>query len=330
MSHEAISPALRAVRVASLIAGALTACADPQPTAASDHGVRGSHSTAIIGQFNVSLNEARTDLGTPPSTTISGKIYAGVNPTPDIAVAIASSGPCTVYRLTVPFCEGGCTNAVCVGENSCQPYPQLKSVGDVTVTGILGSDGKASIALLGSNNSYRTGGDGHPEYPGFAEGDAIRLSASGGDFAPFTITAVGIAPLDVAVSSLTVSRTSAIDLTWTAAKSAVGSTVNVNINLSHHGGSKGYLECHTVPDAGSLTIAAALVSQLIDLGVAGFPTLRITRESVGYTQLAIGRIALVISSEFARTISVEGFSSCESDADCIANQTCHAESKLCE
>lgn len=331
MSLDTASLALRALRMAFLIGtGAVTACTDPQPPAEDNRGPGGSHSTEVIGQFNISLNEARTDLGTPPSTTILGKIYDGPNPVPHVAVAIGSSGPCTVYRLAVPFCEGGCTKAVCVAENTCQPYPQLISVGDVTVSGVLSSDGSASIRLLGSNNSYRTSGDTHPVYPGFAEGDTIRLTATGGDDSPFTITAVGVAPLDVAVNSLTLSPHSALELAWTAATGIVSSTVNVNLNLSHHGGSKGYLQCQGVADSGALTIAADLMSQLIDLGVAGFPTLRITRESVGYAPIAAGRVAMVISSEFARTVSVDGFTSCETNADCAATQTCHAETKLCQ
>lgn len=292
-------------------------------------GAAGS-SSEVVGRFNVSLNEAREDLGTPASTTISGKVYDGATPAPYVAWALVSAANCTVYGIRVPFCEGGCSNSVCAAENTCQPYPAPRSVGEVTLSGVKTVDGRDTVTLLGKNESYRTGDGTTLAYPAFAEGDLVQLRATGGDGAAFTIEARGISALDVRVSSLTLSKTSAIELRWTGANASVGSAVSANLNLSHHGGSTGYLACEGVADTGALTIPPELVSQLIDLGVAGFPTLTVTRESIGYAATAKGRVALVLSSEFVRTLAVEGFTSCETDAECAPPERCHGEKKLCQ
>ncbi|HMA91288.1 MAG TPA: hypothetical protein VKP30_01325 [Polyangiaceae bacterium] len=295
----------------------------------SKGGTGGSSSSDTIGRFSITLNEAVEELATQANTTVSGKVYDGVNPEPYIPSARASDTNCTVYAVSVPFCEGGCADGVCVGEDTCKPYPSGKNVGEVTVTGVATADGKDSFALMMSNNNYRTGGGLSLGYPGFNPGDAIRLSASGGDYPAFDITAKGIAPLSVTAESLVLSKTSPLKLTWEAADADVGSKIFVNVNLSHHGGSKGYIECN-VADSGSLTIPAEFIAQLIELGVAGFPTLSVIRSTEGSAQVDAGRIALVVSSPFVRTVNVEGFVSCQEDTACQPPQTCNKTTKLCE
>ena len=83
-----------------------------------------------------------------------------------------------------------------------------------------------------------------------------------------------------APSSITLEKDKPLTLTWTAKGASADSTIHVHLDISHHGGTKGQIECDTA-DSGSLTIGASLVTQLVNLGVAGFPTVRLTRSSVG-------------------------------------------------
>lgn len=300
-------------------------------TAPSDPkgGTGGSSNSDTIGRFSITLNEAVEELATQANTTVSGKVYDGATPEPYISTARASDANCTVYEVSVPFCEGGCADGVCVGENTCKAYPTGKNVGEVTISGVATADGQDSFTLMLNNNNYRTGGGLTLQYPGFSQGDVIKLSAAGGDYPAFEISAKGIAPLSVTAESFDLSKTSPLKLTWEAADAEIGSKIFVNVNLSHHGGSKGYIECN-VADNGSLTIPAEFVAQLIELGVAGFPTVSVIRSSEGYAQVASGRIALVLSSPFVRTVNVEGFVSCQEDTACQSPQTCNKNTKLCE
>jgi hypothetical protein len=106
--------------------------------------------------------------------------------------------------------------------------------------------------------------------------------------------------------------------------------VRVVIDISHHGGQKGEIDCELV-DSGAADIPAALVDGLIALGVAGFPSLQVIRESVGATVVGQRRIELTLSSSVTRELQIPGLVSCDEpgtkgacpdDQVCQANWTC--------
>jgi hypothetical protein len=84
------------------------------------------------------------------------------------------------------------------------------------------------------------------------------------------------------------------------------------------------IECDT-EDTGSLEISAALVTKLLDLGVAGFPTVIVTREAVGSVTIAPGRVDLIVSSVVEHAVQVSGLTSCSADTDCPSGQTCQSD-----
>ena len=84
------------------------------------------------------------------------------------------------------------------------------------------------------------------------------------------------------------------------------------------------IECDA-DDTGSLEIAAPLVTELINLGVAGFPTIIVTRKSVGSTTIAQGRVDLIVSSDVEHEVQVSGVTSCTDDMDCPSGQTCQSD-----
>ncbi len=81
------------------------------------------------------------------------------------------------------------------------------------------------------------------------------------------------------------------------------------------------IECETA-DSGSLELDGALITELLDLGVAGFPTIIVTRESTGSVVTALGRIDLVLAAKIERAVTIAGLVSCTEDADCPDGQTC--------
>jgi len=280
-----------------------------------------------VGRFSVTLFEASTAGGTtvPAYTYLSGVIRDGVTPLGYTTSQVAQDGACTLYGISVPSCTGvagGCGTGVCVATNTCKALPTAKNAGTVTITGI----GTSAMTLVNISNNYQYGGD--IAYPGFAEGDTITVSTSGADYAAFTVSAKGIAPLKLSTDTYNLSKTSPLNLAWTAPGSLSDARIVVTLNLSHHAGSTGLLSCE-VADTGSLTISASLISQLINLGVAGFPTLTVTRTSVGWASIAPGSVAFDVSSPISRTVTVDGYVSCTSNADCTSG-TCDTDKKLCQ
>jgi hypothetical protein len=157
-------------------------------------------------------------------------------------------------------------------------------------------------------------------YPPFAESDAVALTAAGEYFAAFNLSAKGIAPLALTTTEFPLKSGQALPLAWT--KGAESSAkIHVVLNISNHGGTKGKIECDTA-DSGALTVSAALITKLLNLGVAGFPTVKVTRHVIGSTVIAQGRVELEISSTVEHAVTVDGLTSCTDKAMCPDGQDC--------
>lgn len=278
----------------------------------------------LLGTFAVQLIGPRTETDgttTPGYTSVLGKVYDGATPQTVVWTAAMTSGACTLSTPSVPFCSPSCgASSACVAENTCVAYPTSQSVGAVHIDGIQTSAG-TGVDLTAVSNTYQAVGT-TLKYPAFAEGDALELTAAGSTFAPaFTIHSKGVATLALANStSLALAANTALQLSWTAPTTG-SSTVHVQLDISHHGGSKGKIECDAA-DTGALTIASALVDQLLALGAAGFPTIIVTRASTGHAAVASGHVDLVASSQVEVAISVPGVQSCTTDDQCTAPATC--------
>jgi hypothetical protein len=158
---------------------------------------------------------------------------------------------------------------------------------------------------------------GKAVYPPFASGAVIQLSASGGSLSAFTLAGRGITPLDFPAASLPVVRNQALTIHWTAPPSAESTQIFVRLDISHHGGGTARVECN-VPDNGTMTIPAGLITQLVDRGTAGFPTLSLTRQTVDSKLIGAGCVDMVVASPVAREVEVAGSMTCNCDADHMA------------
>jgi len=72
-------------------------------------------------------------------------------------------------------------------------------------------------------------------------------------------------------------------------------------------------------------VSAALVSKLLSLGVAGFPTVKVTRQAIGATTISAGRVELVVSSLVEQGVSIDGLNSCTDSVQCPQGQTCQSD-----
>jgi hypothetical protein len=330
-------------------------------TAGSDGGA--APEPTYLGKFTVSLVDAEVEGSTnPPYTTVEGEIDDG--PYPEVWLEIEQPRPadatpgCSVYKVVAPDCSGidgcgigssntacaqaavtGINSCICVAQDECQPYPTAKNVGDVTVSGVRTISLATSFQLVNVGNTYQVA-PGTLAFPGFGEGDTIGVSATGGEYEAFEIFAPGIAKLTLTNEPFHLARDPAfpddptkflpLTVTWIPPGPASTASINVELNISRHAGTVGFLECE-VEDTGSLILSASLVSQLATLGnIAGFPELQVIRGTYESTTIAAGSIELAVEAFVERFPTIEGFTSCKFDTDCELDEVCNSSNKLCQ
>jgi hypothetical protein len=277
---------------------------------------------ALVGTFTIELVAPDTSTSTPGYTSVLGKLYDGPVPEQIVWEESNTEGSCTLLKPRIPFCATPCGGtAVCVEDDTCQSYPTAQGVGTVTVIGVKTESGATQFTMDPIANNYQPVGV-TLAYPGFAEGDAISVSAAGGSVVPaFSLEATGVASFELTNGTITLDGTSAVTLSWTAAATPSASTVHVLLDISHHGGSKGKIECD-LADTGSYTLSATILSKLLALGVAGFPTIIVTRRATDSATTAVGRVDLIVASKVEKTVEIPGVTSCSDDNDCTPPETC--------
>ena len=283
----------------------------------------------LVGTFQVSLvppvAASRGQAATPGYTTVVGKVYDGPAPSQLVWEQAAQAGECKLMTPRVPFCSTPCGgSAVCVEDETCQAYPTAHSVGAIQVTGMRTDAGATSFSMSPIANTYQPPGTVTLPYPAFQEGDEITLTAAGSFYPGFTLQGHGITPLQLQEDTLTLQRGQPLALSWTPPGQTDVSTIHVKLDVSHHGGTKGMIECDSA-DTGSLQLPATLISSLLDLGVAGFPTIIVTRESVGSVTIVPGRLDLLVSSDIEHAVEIPGLTSCSANSDCPSGQTCRSD-----
>ncbi|MEO6600968.1 MAG: hypothetical protein ABIQ16_13900 [Polyangiaceae bacterium] len=294
-------------------AGAALGSAGASPSG----GTASTDPNAVVGSFIIDL-VGKTD-SSDPYVAVSGKVYDGVTPSTVVWDLVTSAAGCQLLKPRAPFCNTPCSGGVCVEDDQCASYPNAQDLGPVTIQGL----GSADIVMKAIANSYQLPGDVTLAFPPAAEGVTVGLQVSGGPFGAFTIQTKMITPL-VASGALSLDAEKPLDLTWVPPSDPSLARMQVKVDISHHGGAKGKIECD-VADSGSLQIPASLVSSLIDLGVAGFPTATLTRITSGSTAIAPGKVSLQTLSSVALELVVPGFQSCHEDTDCASGKTCQQD-----
>lgn len=254
-------------------------------------------------------------------TAFVGQIYDAPQPPVKLLDDRQSQGGCTLRVPRPNPCGGACpTGKVCSAANTCVAEPVLVDVGVLHVTGLDGMDREAmpTSAMSPSYQLVPT-----VPYPACAEGDPIGVSADA-----FTLAATCVADLEVtSAAPVPVTSGMATHLTWKPPAHAGASRVQVEVEISHHGGFQGQIECD-VADTGTLDIPAPLVTALVALGRAGYPTVKLARTARG-TAATQPALALDVTSrvELAAdtgviSCGVSGSPPCVSPTTCQANFTC--------
>ncbi|HZF50632.1 MAG TPA: hypothetical protein VE093_18365 [Polyangiaceae bacterium] len=327
--------------LALLVALPLLACSGSDASSSSTTGATGGmpdggpadaspgDPSILAGTFQVRLVAPVPAMNGEPETAgyaaVLGKVYDGPTPSQIVWEKGTKDGACQLLTPRVPFCSTPCGgSAVCVEDEMCQPYPSAHSVGKVTAKGLKTESGATEFSMQPIANNYQTPAGLKLLYPPFAEGDNVTFEASGDHFSAFSVQSTGISPLEITSASIAIEKDLPIKLTWTPPGKAGTTTIHVKLDISHHGGTKGLIECDT-EDTGSLELSAAILTELVNLGVAGFPTISVMRRAVGSTTIAPGRVELVVASDVERPVQIPGLTSCTDDTQCPSGQTCQQD-----
>lgn len=299
---------------------------EPVASSAASSGSSGngtpSGQTCANDQRAGSLSLRLSDGGT---TVFDGAISDGITPS-SVYREIAAEGGCQLLGPRDLFCSPSCeSGTTCAGENECVTKPVKQSAGTITVSGLLTGLEVTPNAITGGYSKTIV-----DPFPAFEPGAAIELSAQGAVFSAFTLHGWGVPPLTTSLTTVNVSKGSGVPLTWDTTGVNPGQTeISMNFSVNVHGATTGWIEC-TVPDTGSFEIPATLVSDLIELGLSGFPRMYLARRSADSAQLSTGDcVDFEVSSEVKIELTVDGLVSCTTDTDCPDGQTCSAES-ACE
>ena len=297
----------------------------------------GTGAPPIVGSFTITLkgiipSPCPGEPDTAATSGLFGKIFEAPRPAEVKWNLDSDAGGCQLLVPEIPFCASDCgTDAVCTDANQCTRYPKPQSVGKVQVEGV----GPTRFDLDPVKASYTPPAGLDLPYPPFEEGAPVRLRAAGGAYGAFTLEGKAIAPLVLGqAGALALRPNQPLGLTWTPPRDPSASRIHVVVDLTHHGGTRGKIECD-VPDSGALEIPAAMVTKLIALGTAGFPTLSILRRSVASTTIAPGTVVLRIESVIDRDVEIPGLISCvpsctTGQTECPVGLTCNVRDLTCK
>lgn len=340
-------------RRAALCLGLLlsSACGSDDPDAAAAAGTGGggasaggSAGTSAGGSAGTSDGDVASDLPYAPCssetdvggfiielgadfTSVGGRVFDRVNPGL-VPTTLMSEGDCRLVTLPNLLCDPACPASAqtCGPGNQCVPLPVGRSVGDVTVSGLVRD---VEMTANANTGSYRA--TPPLPHPGFTTGADLRVSASGGDYAPFELRGWGIEPFQFTGETVDVSGGAPAALSWAPPTQAGPARVRAVLDINNHGSSSNAIECD-FPDTGSAEIPAALIDALIGLGSSGFPTLGITRRTATSTSIEPGCVQLVVTTDilYSLDVSLEGLVSCNDDSMCPDGQTCKPVERFCE
>lgn len=278
----------------------------------------------LYGSIVVSLRE--TTETKEAYGLVSGTLYDGPRPDPEPMRTVLEEGHCQLREAIHPFCNEPCGGAAaCVSEDQCMPYPNSQDVGNITVRGLDLDTGSTTLEPFAPSYFYQSD---ELAYPPCRAGTLLRLESN-----DFTAEATCIAPLIVDPNArISVSDGDPVTLTWQAAAASDDSRIDILLDISHHGGKRGDILCD-VPDSGSYTIPQNMVSALIDLGLAGFPSVILTRRSTRTTTLprngrSVAHVDFLVASSVERPVDT-GVHSCLNDEDCPDGETCDRQTVSC-
>jgi hypothetical protein len=225
-------------------------------------------------------------------------------------------------QLMVPVtCDPGCAGTeYCTVDKKCVPRPAPIGAGTLHVEGLGGM--VLDLDPTPPMNNYS--GPTLQPFPPCIEGSEIMVSSEKFNANIKCITALML----TSAVPIPVTKSQPMHISWAAPGMAGISRVQIELEISHHGGFKGQIDCD-VPDTGSFDIPAPLVTALVDLGLAGFPSVKVWRSS---QKAATGEPGAKLTMPSLVEVAVDtGVISCGLEgATCPNGMTCDDNFKICK
>jgi hypothetical protein len=288
----------------------LAGCSSESSSNAKDSGVSGTlFGNALVELFAESQYATFTaqffDAPPPPVQTVEHK---------------QQQAGCQL--LTPVFCSPVCgTGAYCSSAKQCVRKPAPVGAGTLAVEGLSGRT--LSLDPTPPMNNYS--GPTLQPFPPCAEGASVTVRSEKFSVGTKCITALALtSPVPIPVKAGQPAR-----ITWTPPGQTGFSRIVIELEIAHHGGYRGQIDCD-VADTGSFDIPAPLVTALVNLGLAGYPSVSVTRISRNAPAAEPGVKLTVLSRE---EVAVDtGVVSCGgSDSPPCPNGTaCDDSLKICK
>jgi hypothetical protein len=315
------------VSVSLLVTAACSSSNAPEPSTSG--GASGGGGTANGGKSNADGGKSSSlplhggitiELHAPEDTETDGystavaRFFDAATP-PVLQLELAQEqAECQLLKPSAPFCSEPCAPAICTADDTCTPYPNPVSVGVLTLSG-LGDE--LALEPASAMQVYQAPSLPNPPCPA---GSRVTAMANGLSLAAECIEQLELTGPD----PILVASGRAVEVRWTPAKGTKASRIRIRLDIAHHGGKKGEITCE-VPDNGSFDIPESLVTELIALGLAGYPDISVTRVSVG-VDTNHPDAELLLSSNVLRAVDT-GVKSCQDDSQC-PGQTC-LDTRVC-
>ncbi|MBL4686467.1 MAG: hypothetical protein JKY37_17865 [Nannocystaceae bacterium] len=262
------------------------------------------------GGFVVQLEEEYTQ--------VEGQVFDVVNP--NLKTELDSAEGCQLLTSENYFCDPACgSSSVCAVGEVCREKAVAVSVGEITVAGL-----SAEVTMAPNVTNFYLNLEPLP-HPGFDAASQIDVTAEGEDGGGFDLHAYGSDALEILNETITVARDLPVSIQWVAPADALNTRLHIELDIGHHGGSPATIVCE-VEDNGTFEIPATLVNGLYDFGVAGFPEISITRQSIDSVMVGDRCVDLVVAPFAAKlAVEIDGVTSCNGNEDCPDGMTCQGD-----
>jgi hypothetical protein len=254
-----------------------------------------------VGDFELVLGKGFTGL-------LAASILDAVDPN-FLPRTDKEIGACQVVLPPLPVrpCSPECAISQICTAAGCRPRPTAQNVGPMSIDGL-----KVPGTLVSNGNVYTNPPDPWPD-PAFDEGAALVLRAAGAGAHPaFSARGWGVGRLQTPTDKLVVENGKPVTLTWTPPVKAGPTRVHISFAINRHGSLDAAVECE-VPDTGSFTLEAAVITELFKHGISGFPSVDLKRQSSDTVTVPTGCVEFNVAATVNREISIPGLISCSGE-----------------
>lgn len=266
------------------------------------------------GRFRVTLNSK--------FSAVEGAVANGVVPA-HVPNQGTKSGDCTMYKPPNLSCDPPCApDKRCDRSGQCLPAPRNQDFGKVQVRGM-----KEAVDIAPKSPGFYYVNPETLSHPIIGATQTVHLYAGKAPGQALSLHAHGVDQLQGLPDKVAIVAGKDLELSWDAPSDTSRSKMVLNLNVNNHGAAASWISCE-VQDNGSFALPSALLEELMQAGMSGFPSLTLTRMSVDSKELTLdgqegqGCVELVVQSPVTIDVEVPGLVSCKDDSDCPEGQRC--------